>query len=482
MNCVVLTQHRSTVDLLRRVVDSKKDDLSFLVEDLRLERYLHRSSLSVSRGKFRDRAVYEKLELTPNGLIVVHLRDNRRLRGILKVIDVVRNGCSVLVLHTDPLVNFKIESEDFPFAQFLPLADSFRPIFHIQTRLAKNKKRLKRIQEITEGAKKLLILVQDDPDPDALGTALALRHLLARNRSSTPIATFGKVTRPENLAMTRLLDIQLIENISAGELEDYDRIACVDTQPSRFKVELPRIDIIIDHHPEAPGCQATFKDIRPSYGATATILTEYLRAKKEKIAERIATALLYGIRTDTLLLDRGVVESDVEAFTYLYPRANINTIRRIERPELPVNVLDSFSEGLRNRRITDKVIFSHLGKVKREDVIPQLADFCLQVEGVEWSVVSGIYGGDLILSVRNVGFVRAAGDIMKEAFAHIGSAGGHRSMAKAVIPLKNLVSNGKKDIDEADLRKVQNLFLKPLRSAAKSNNSNHGANSKQVAK
>ena len=68
----------------------------------------------------------------------------------------------------------------------------------------------------------------------------------------------------------------------------------------------------------------------------------------------------------------------------------------------------------KHRRITDKVIFSHLGRVKREDVIPQLADFCLQVEGVDWSVVSGVHNGSLIVSVRNVGFVRAAGDVVKE--------------------------------------------------------------------
>lgn len=469
MNCVVVTQHRSTVDLLRGVIDSKKDELSFVVEEARLERYIHRTTGNpVVRGKFRDRATYEKLELDRNSLLVVHLRESRRLKGILKALDPIRNDAPALVFHTSALEELKIAPDEFSFAQFLPLSQYFRPIFSVHTRLARIKKKLKGLQETVNGAKNLLILIQDDPDPDALGSALALRHLLDRNRSSAPIASFGTVTRPENLAMIRLLDIQLLEEITKEQLEEYERIAMVDTQPSRFRVDLPRVDIIIDHHPEVSGCNGAFKDVRPSYGATSTILTEYLRAKGDKISERIATSLLYGIRTDTLLLDRGVAESDVEAFTYLYHRANINTVRRIERPELPVGVLDSFAEGLRNRRITDKVIFSHLGKVKREDVIPQLADFCLQVEGVEWSVVSGVFGGCLVVSVRNVGFVRAAGEIMREAYGEYGSAGGHRSMAKAVIPLKNLGGNSRKDVDEADLKKIQNLFLKPLRTNGKS--------------
>ena len=76
-----------------------------------------------------------------------------------------------------------------------------------------------------------------------------------------------------------------------------------------------------------------------------------------------------------------------------------------------------------------------LGKV-REDVIPQVADMALQAEGAEWAVAAGIVGRDLVFSVRNLGYVRAAGDVVRAVVEGLGVGGGHRSMAKGIIPLK----------------------------------------------
>src|SRR5439155_19782390 len=139
--------------------------------------------------------------------------------------------------------------------------------------------------------------------------------------------------------------------------------------------------------------------------------------------------------SDTFALSREVNEWDVEAFSYLYPLANQNLMRRIERPELPPAALDALSLALKNRRVIDKVAFVHLGRVERDDLIPQMADFSLSFEGIEWALVSGVFEANYIISVRNVGYVRAAGRVLKEAFGDIGSAGGHASMAKAIIPM-----------------------------------------------
>jgi hypothetical protein len=83
----------------------------------------------------------------------------------------------------------------------------------------------------------------------------------------------------------------------------------------------------------------------------------------------------------------------------------------------------------------DGVLFAHVGPVDYRELVPQFADLFLQVEGAEWSVVSGTIGGELHVSVRNVGYVRSAGDVVRQAFGDLGSAGGHRSMAKAVVRL-----------------------------------------------
>ncbi len=208
----------------------------------------------------------------------------------------------------------------------------------------------------------------------------------------------------------------------------------VDIQPAFCEEALPQVAVVIDHHPEAKGWRAPFRDVRPTYGATSTIMTEYLRAAEVKITERVATALFYGIKTDTLHLERSGTRADMEAFAYLYGLANHNILRRIERPELPLDALDALGDALVHRTIIKNALLAHLGRVSRPDLIPQFADLCLQVKGIEWSVVSGLTGEEVHISVRNVGYVRAAGEVVQAAFGELGSAGGHRSAAKAVIP------------------------------------------------
>src|SRR5262249_2642281 len=118
------------------------------------------------------------------------------------------------------------------------------------------------------------------------------------------------------------------------------------------------------------------------------------------------------------------------------------TLRRIERPELSDVALDLLANGLARRQILKPVFFSHLGVVPTSDQIPLFADFGLQAEGVEWSVVSGVVGSDLHISVRNVGYVKSAGDVTRAAFGDLGSAGGHRTMAKAVVPVREFMRSG----------------------------------------
>jgi nanoRNase/pAp phosphatase (c-di-AMP/oligoRNAs hydrolase) len=152
-------------------------------------------------------------------------------------------------------------------------------------------------------------------------------------------------------------------------------------------------------------------------------------------SQRLATALLYGIKTDTLFLERGSILADLSAFTFLYPFANKLMITRIERPALPREDLEALGRALSRLRLDNGVAVIHMGEINREDVIPQMAEFCLNIEGVEWGIVSGLVKDRVVISVRNVGYVKSAGEIMKKLYDDIGSAGGHRAMAKAVIPL-----------------------------------------------
>ncbi|MHB8765079.1 MAG: DHH family phosphoesterase, partial [Deferrisomatales bacterium] len=302
---------------------------------------------------------------------------------------------------------------------------------------AASRRSLSAIRTLFRGAERVLLLVQDDPDPDGLASSLALRTLLGRNRLSTVIGAFGAVKRPENVAMCRFLDIH-VSRVKPADLKGFDRVALLDVQPFHSPDIPTQVDLVIDHHPRRPNYTARIKDVRPKYGATSTIMTEYLLASDVPISQRVATALLYGIKTDTQLLGRATTPMDVSAFAALYPLANHSLLRRIDRPQFPRVDLPSLSIALQHCQIVDDILFAYLGPLTREDVIPYIADFCLEVEAVEWSVVSGVSEGKLSISVRNFGAARSAGETVKAAFEPYGSAGGHKEMAKAVIPLARI--------------------------------------------
>src|SRR5271170_7191180 len=298
------------------------------------------------------------------------------------------------------------------------------------------KQKIKELRAVVHDNDRVAIVLQDDPDPDAMSSAIALRTLLGRNKQTTPIFAFKPVTRPENRTMMHMLEIE-IAPASTEELATFSKIAMVDVEPPYFADKLPRADIVIDHHQGYPSGNAAFEDIRVDYGATATIMTEYLICANERISERLATALLYGIRSDTLALSRRVTDADLGAFTHLYPLANYGLLRQIDRPELPLSFARILSQAMKRLVVKDHLVVLNLGTVERDDIIVQMADFCLQFEGVSWAAVAGKLGGKLVISVRNYGMSgHNAGEVVKNLFGDIGSAGGHRNMSKAVIPLR----------------------------------------------
>lgn len=300
---------------------------------------------------------------------------------------------------------------------------------------ALTKQKIKELRAIVDENDRIAIVLQDDPDPDAMASAIALRALLGRNKLTTPIFAFKPVTRPENRTMTHLLEIE-VAPANTEELRAYDKIAMVDVEPPYFGGRLPRADIVIDHHPGYVSGIAPFEDVRTEYGSTSTILTEYLIGADEKISERLATALLYGIRSDTVALSRRVTDADIQAFVHLYPLANFSLLRQIDRPELPVTFARVLARALERLTVIHGLVAIHLGIVERDDLIVQVAEFCLQFEGVEWVAVSGKLGTNLVVAVRTQSIGRYnAGEMAKRLFGDIGSAGGHRHMAKAVVPL-----------------------------------------------
>jgi nanoRNase/pAp phosphatase (c-di-AMP/oligoRNAs hydrolase) len=300
-----------------------------------------------------------------------------------------------------------------------------------------NLRRVVEIRALFEPRERIGILLQPDPDPDGIAGGYALRMLLGRKRPTAPLISFGEVTRPENRAMIEALGVD-VRTVKPDQLDEFDGLALVDVQPTVFGDNPPArvrsIDVVIDHHPERSGYDAVLRDIRPSYGATSTILTEYIRSVGMEVNPRLATALVYGIKSDTQLLGRETSREDMMAFAFLHACHSPALLRRIERPALPTGGLRALGRALSKTSVEEGIHLLVLGRVG-EDVIPQVADLGLQAEGAEWSIAAGTVGSDLVFSVRNVGHVRAAGNVVRRVVEGLGVGGGHRSMAKGIIPL-----------------------------------------------
>jgi nanoRNase/pAp phosphatase (c-di-AMP/oligoRNAs hydrolase) len=300
-------------------------------------------------------------------------------------------------------------------------------------------KRLEQLLQAIEGASSVLILPHNDPDPDAIASAIALRYLLAQVRGITShIAYKGIIGRAENKALVRYLDSPL-QRLVGADLHPSRPIALVDTQPGAGNNALPpksSVAIVLDHHPlRETTAAALFADVRPEVGSTSTILTEYLQAAGITPPQSLATALFYGIKADTLGLVRGAGPEDVAAYFYLQPLINVEALVEIERAQVPAEYFQRLDAALHSARIFDSVVISFIGPMQHPDLAAEMADLLLRLRGIQWVICSGVYKGDLILSIRTQNRRPGAGQLVQTIVGHLGTAGGHGRMASGQVPL-----------------------------------------------
>lgn len=334
------------------------------------------------------------------------------------------------------------------------------------------RRKLERLREVCHGAGDICVVIYSNPDPDALASALALKEILKTEKRGVNIGYTGAIGRPENASMIRQLKIPAFP-VSEQKAAQSDIIALVDSQPQFFTdFILPRCDIVIDHHPITDRIPAGFIDIRPHYQSTSSIMTEYLRAAGVRLTRNLASALYYGIKTDTRHFMGDMSHGDVEAVRWLRSRADRDIVQQIEFSQFSREGLDYFTIALVRRRFVKGVMFSHLGPVPFFDVCVQVADFFIRVENVSWAMVTGVVGGTLVIVFRNDGIKKDAGFLARAAFGKIGSAGGHKSMGRAevrqdALPGGLLLSNnrGVEEFVLASLAKIDPVFIPVLRSA-----------------
>jgi|SRR5438067_3922227 len=432
MRCLAVCQDELVIRMLDEIL-LPGFEVEFIVEQRPLARKLHDAGVTVTVGDPRRTDTWLKADLGPSTCVIIE--DNGK-RSPKKIVDAVRDAGGTLVYVLGIGAERHEDSRaEFADVAYLSMSELFGGPLLTEFSRSLTRARVQQYQRYFSDADRVLIMLHNDPDPDAMASGLALRNVLRRTKTTAIIGAIQGVTRPENLRMVNLLDIH-VEAITHESLREYDRVAMVDVQPHYFGGVIDRVDLVIDHHPEQPGYTAVFKDIRPDYGSTSTILTEHLRAVDVNISERTATAMLYAIKSDTLFFNRSTNRVDLEAFSYLYPLSDAALIRKMEGAEITLERLDYVLRAFKDGTLAEQVFCAFLGSLPREDFIPYVADFFLQLEDVKWTIVAGIVNDSLIVSVRNLGYTKNAGEFVRRFFADIGSAGGHRAMAKAVVPMR----------------------------------------------
>ncbi len=321
-------------------------------------------------------------------------------------------------------------------------------------------KALNKMEKIFQRRHRLLILTHDNPDPDSIASAVALKHLVReRFGIRSRVAYGGMVGRAENRAMLRLLKIKL-SPIWRIRMAAYRHIALVDTQPRAGNNSLPdkaKATIVIDHHPLRKTTRAPLVDVRPEYGAVATVLYEYLQTCRCKISTQLATALFYGIHSETEALGREATEADTRAYLGLFPMTNKKHLARIERPSLPRSYFNILGRSLVRASTYRNVVMARLGAVDVPELVAEVADLLVRLERITWSLCLAWHDERLVLSIRTTNTRARAGRLIQRLVGRRGRAGGHNMLAGGWVDGSGLDQRGREKLEEEMMEKFLHL-------------------------
>lgn len=297
---------------------------------------------------------------------------------------------------------------------------------------------LKKLLSDISSSDRICILMHNNPDPDALAAAYGLQAMFAHQCKTVPDIVFnGIIGRMNNKLMVKLLDIP-VRHFTSINLEDYSHLCLVDSQPGMqnniFPANRPAL-LVIDHHPsEGNAFECRFLDHRISAGSTSTIVTSYLKSLHVPISSQLATALFYGIQTDTDGLARDSSDLDREIFFGLYPRVHPELLNQIQNPDLPQKYYHDVGDAVLSGKVYEHILIADTEQTFNPDMPAEMADFFLRMEGIKIVLVYGLYKDTLHFSLRTSLDNIRLGGLAIHMVEGIGTAGGHARAAGGQIP------------------------------------------------
>ncbi|MCA1796063.1 MAG: DHH family phosphoesterase [Geobacteraceae bacterium] len=310
---------------------------------------------------------------------------------------------------------------------------------------------------------RVLIVTHDNPDPDALASAYALSYLIEMARGvKTIIACGGVVGRRENRILIDKIEIH-VEQVDLLEMADFDHVCMVDAQPGTGNSSMASerdFNVIIDHHPirnDAPAANIIY-DVRPEYGACATILFEYLQAQNIRLSTRLATAMFYAIRSETQDLGREWVAPDRHAYLELLSLSNNRILFDIAQAKVPRSYFASFDKALQSARTYNDILVFNLFDIDHSDIVAEMADFLLRTEGVGLVLGLGYIGNEEVLSLRTDREDIFAGRVVRRLLEGLGTAGGHGMIAGGQIKGISDTREAQEELERKLISRLLDIF------------------------
>ncbi len=315
-----------------------------------------------------------------------------------------------------------------------------------------------------ENNSKVLIVCHDNPDPDALASALAMKHLCKTMGHTSTIIHGGMIEHQQNRAMVKLLDMDIRKLILDWEVEDLlkesDIVICVDFSHPGSNNILPQKcvpHIVIDHHTSEERPAGDVILVRSEFAATSSLIASILMNSGIEMNSEIATALAFGIRTDTLGFTRSFNSVDLRALSWLGAWIDWDLMRSFENPPRSQDVLSIFKQALTDAELENGLMLVPISDMVDRDALSQVADFLLPTEGVKIVVSYGVRMTKVILSVRSNDDSKHVGRLLAKTFEK-GSAGGHKSLAGGQIPFEELGCENPEDAMISIRKILENTF------------------------
>lgn len=310
--------------------------------------------------------------------------------------------------------------------------------------------------------KNVFIQTHNFPDPDAIGSAFGLQRLLAEFQQPSTLCYAGRIDKLSTAKMITTFGIQMY-SYDQLEMSPEDPIICVDSQKNSGNITDFIGDEVacIDHHPTFTPVDYAYKDVR-IVGACATLIAGYYASLKKAPDPDTATALLYGLKMDTLQFSRGVTGQDIEAFAFLHPLCDMEKLARLERNNMEFQDLKAYGAAIEHIEVYDMTGIAGIPFSCPDALIAIISDFILELQEVEIAVVYSYRPDGIKFSVRSERKEIHAGELISQALAGLGNGGGHAEMAGGMIGSENLSKLGQ----DSEYR-IRELFLKQIDSMKK---------------